>query len=170
MMRREWEQRHSSSQTEEEWEQFTRETMRRVEKWLDQGMGSCCLKNSAAAREVVNALHYFDGARYELDCFVVMSNHVHVAVRPLQCDTHPLEKILQSWKRHTSLEINRVLGLTGTLWQEESFDRIIRDEEHLYRCIRYIGDNPAKAGLDWKSCPLWIRPEWEQLGWGLQTP
>jgi REP element-mobilizing transposase RayT len=143
--------------------------MRRVEQWLDQGMGSCCLKDPGAAGEVVSALHYFDDGRYELDCFVVMPNHVHTVVRPLRCDTQPLEKILQSWKRHTSLAINRLLGFTGTLWQEESFDRIIRDEEQLYRCIQYLGANPAKAGLDGESCPRWIRPEWEQLGWGFQA-
>ena len=34
----------------------------------------------------------------------------------------------------------------GNLWQEESYDRIIR-EEHLWRAIQYIGANPSKAGL-----------------------
>jgi REP element-mobilizing transposase RayT len=169
VLRREWEKRHSPPQTDDQWEELTRETMRRVEHWLDQGMGSCCLKDPAAAAKVVSALHYFDGERYELDCFVVMPNHVHGIVRPLQCATQPLEKILQSWKRYTSLEINRLLGLSGTLWQDESFDRIIRDEEHLYRCIQYIGGNPARAGLDCARCPRWLRPEWERLGWGFQT-
>jgi REP element-mobilizing transposase RayT len=98
-----------------------------------------------------------------------MPNHVHAVVRPLQCDIEALEKILQSWKRHTSIEINRLFGLQGTLWQEESFDRIIRDEEHLYRIIQYVGANAAKAGLDRVQCPTWIRPSWEELGWKFQA-
>jgi REP element-mobilizing transposase RayT len=110
-------------------------------------------------------MHHFDGERYELGCYVVMPNHVHAIVRPLLCDTEPLERILQSWKRHTGLAINRHFAQEGALWQEESFDRIIRDEEHLYRAIQYTGGNPDKAGLDRAQCPRWIRPEWEALGW-----
>jgi putative transposase len=97
-----------------------------------------------------------------------MPNHVHVILRSFCGNTYPLERILQSWKRHTSLQINRLFNLAGTLWQEESFDRIIRDEEHLYRAIQYIGTNAAKARLTLDQCPTWIRPEWQQLGWVFQ--
>jgi hypothetical protein len=90
---------------------------------------------------------------------------VHVLVRPLCCDVQPLERLLQSWKQHTGLKIDRHFGSKGPLWQEESFDRIVRDEEHLYRVIQYIGGNAAKIGLDRERCPTWIRPEWERLGW-----
>jgi putative transposase len=165
-LRLEWERRYPSPQTNEQWEELIRERIRHIEHWLDQGMGSCCLKEPAAVKEVVDALRFFDGTRYELDCFVVMPNHVHAIVRPLLCATEPLERILQSWKRHTSLEINRLLGLSGTLWQEESFDRIIRDAEHLYRSIQYIGTNPEKAGLDPATCARWVRPQGVSLGWG----
>lgn len=44
-------------------------------------------------------------------------------------------------------------------------DRIIRDEEHLWRALQYIGDNPRRAGLKADACPRWVRPEWEELGW-----
>jgi putative transposase len=53
----------------------------------------------------------------------------------------------------------------GELWQEESFDRIIRDEEHLWRCIQYIGNNPGRARLPTVEWRRWIRPEWKALGW-----
>jgi REP element-mobilizing transposase RayT len=139
--------------------------MRRVERWLDQGMGNCLLRDPAAGRLMASAVHHFDGDRYELDCYVVMPNHVHAVLRPLQGDKDPLEKILQSWKRHTALEINRLLGLKGPVWQEESYDRIIRDGEHLYRTIQYHGNNPGKAGLNREQCPTWIRPSWVELGW-----
>ena len=84
-----------------------------------------------------------------------MPNHVHAILRPLQPKTDPLEKILQSRKRRTSREINSKLGLAGELWQEESFDRIIRDEEHLDRCLQYIGANPRRGGLSADACPRW---------------
>jgi hypothetical protein len=53
----------------------------------------------------------------------------------------------------------------GELWQEESFDRIIRDEEHLYRCIQYIGNNARTANILRARWRRWLRPEWEALGW-----
>jgi REP element-mobilizing transposase RayT len=170
LWRQEWARQHPPPHTNEELEQHTHELMRRVETWLDQGMGCCCLKDPAAQKEMISAVRHFDLQRYELGCFDVMPNHVHAVVRPLFRDTEPLESILQSWKRHTSLSINRHFGFTGSLWQSESFDRIIRDEEHLYRVIQYIGANPMKAGLLLEQCPRWIRPEWEQLGWKFDMP
>jgi len=148
------------------WESFARDSMQRVEKWLDQGMGSCVLRRREIANIVADALHHFDEVRYELGGYVIMPNHVHLVIRPLLPNSHPLEKILQSRKRRTSQEINAVLQRAGTLWQEESFDRIVRDEEHLYRCIQYIGDNPRRAGLPVVGSIRWVRPQWRKLGWG----
>jgi hypothetical protein len=58
---------------------------------------------------------------------------------------------------------------TGELWQQESYDRIIRDEVHLYRVIQYIGRNPKNAGRSNESCRLWLDPTWEKPGWGFGT-
>ncbi len=162
--------RKGSSIPPEDWEAFSHVQMQRVEKWLDQGMGTCHLKRADIANIVADALHHFDDDTYELGCYVVMPNHVHAVMRPLKPKTDPLEKVLQSRKLRTSREINSKLGQTGTLWQEESFDRIIRDEEHLYRCIQYIGDNPRRGGLPPDKCPRWVRPSWEDLGWKFDEP
>lgn len=168
-MKREWERKNPEPRSAELWDQLTRETMTKVEDWLDQGMGSCVLKHDWARKLLVDSMHHFDDDRYELDCHVVMPNHVHLLVRPLVPDKYPLEKILQSWKLYTSRRINAGLGRHGSLWQQESFDRIIRDEEHLYRSIQYIGRNPAKAGLANEECARWIRPAWEQLCWRFES-
>src|SRR5262249_8137156 len=45
-------------------------------------------------------LHFFDGERYELGCYVIMPNHRHAVVRPCLCEGEPIERVLQSWKRH----------------------------------------------------------------------
>ena len=139
--------------------------MRRIEGWLDQGMGSCCLKLPDVSRIVADAMHKTDGERCELGCCVIMPNHVHAVVRPLQPKSDPLEMILRSWKGATAREINELLGQSRTLWQRESFDRIVRDEEHLWRVIQYIGSNAAKARLPTDDVPLWIRPSWVECGW-----
>jgi len=146
-------------------EDFAREVMQQVEVWLDQGLGKCWLQSPSLRHIVIDALHYFDGERYELDCYVIMPNHVHGIIRPLHPSEYPLEKILQGRKLKTGIEINRALLRQGKLWQEESFDRIIRDEEHLWRCAQYIGRNPKMAGLPESRCTRWIRPSWEKCGW-----
>jgi REP element-mobilizing transposase RayT len=139
--------------------------MRRIEKWLDQGLGSCYLRQADLAEVVVDALHHCDDRTYELGAYVVMPNHIHAIVRPLQPDTDPLEKILQGRKLRSSREINGKLQRSGVLWQDESFDRIIRDEQHLYRCLQYLGDNPRRGGLTRAQCRRWVHPTWIELGW-----
>lgn len=165
-IRREWERKHPSPRTEKDWDEYTQVVTQQIERALDQGFGECWLRDPELAGKLVGSLRYFDEERYELGCFVVMPNHVHAIMRPLAPAQFPLEKLLQSVKRDSSAGINKALERSGTLWQDESYDRIIRDEEHLYRCIQYIGRNPTNAGLNANEFVLWVRPEWQRLGWG----
>jgi putative transposase len=43
--------------------------------------------------------------------------------------------------------INRQLGSLGRVWQEESFDRVLRVSEKLDEKIAYVLDNPVRKGL-----------------------
>lgn len=149
-------------------EQLSRELIRRVDTWLDEGMGSCVLRLPEASAAIVNCIQRGDGIHHETGCYVVMPNHVHAIVRPLLAEM-PLENVLQRWKGGSACEINRLRHDSGTLWQRESFDRIIRDEEHLWRVIQYIGRNPANAGLSSAETRLWIRPSWVACGWRFET-
>jgi carbamoylphosphate synthase large subunit/REP element-mobilizing transposase RayT len=115
------------------------------EHWLDQGHGTCALRNPSAFEAVAEALRYFDGKRYHLDVFVVMPNHVHALVQPLQ--GYALKEITRSWKSYTAREINKRLGRSGILWMEESFYRIVRSADELTRYRNYILRNPENAGL-----------------------
>jgi putative transposase len=143
--------------TEDDWEAYQLEIARRVEKWLDQGYGACVLRDAAVARVVEQAMRHFDGDRYSLFSLVVMPNHVHALVKPHS--GHELEEVLQSWKSYTSLKINRMLKSSGSLWQAEGFDRIVRDSGHLRRVVRYIERNPEKIG---EECPRWTTPAWDE--------
>jgi type I restriction enzyme R subunit len=126
-----------------------------IDEWLDQGSGSCLLKDPANASIVAHALRHFDGDRYELASFVVMPNHVHVLFRPLE--GHALPEIVKSWKGFTSREINKRAGKTGALWQDEYWDRLIRNEQHFFKVAEYIRENPVKAKLEGgHSCPPFL--------------
>ncbi|MGB9623961.1 MAG: REP-associated tyrosine transposase [Phycisphaerae bacterium] len=117
----------------------------RMEDALDQGLGACILRRPEIARIVEDALLRFDGSRYQLHAWTIMPNHVHVLFTPLH--DYSLSSILHSWKSFTAKQINRVLGTTGKVWQEEYFDRMIRDHAHWINSLAYIDANPVKADL-----------------------
>ena len=58
-----------------------------------------------------------------------------------------LQEITKPLKGISARKINLALGRTGSLWIEESFDRIIRDENDWREKYAYIMNNPVKAGL-----------------------
>jgi len=58
-----------------------------------------------------------------------------------------LEKVIRSWKTFSARKINSLLSRSGSLWQRDYFDRLVRDEAHLANCVRYIRRNPEKAHL-----------------------
>jgi len=117
----------------------------RVESFLDAGAGECLLKKPEIAQIVADALKHFDQERYELLAWCVMPNHVHVVVHPLA--GHELKDILHSWKSFTAKKINAMLGRTGTLWRDEYYDHLIRDEEDFNHAVNYVAQNPGKIGL-----------------------
>jgi len=121
----------------------------KIETYLDAGAGESHFRNNACADIVAQALRSFDGQRYELHAWAVMPNHVHVIVRPLP--PHTLADILHSWKSYSAHKINTMLGRSGTLWQKEYYDHLIRDENAYANACEYVCVNPTKAGLkNWK--------------------
>jgi REP element-mobilizing transposase RayT len=82
--------------------------------------------------------------------WVVMPNHVRAVFTP--AEGWSLSSILHSWKSFTAGQGNRMLGRRGQFWQEDYFDRYIRDERQFAATVQYIEENPVKAGLClWKE-------------------
>jgi REP element-mobilizing transposase RayT len=134
-------------------EDIDREVMILIEKFLDSGYGECFLKKPEVAEIVKNSLRKFDGERYKLIAWVIMPNHIHLLIRPL--NGWELDKILQSFKSFTAQEANKLLQRNGKFWMREYFDRRIRDNLHFEKTIRYIENNPVKARFcekpgDWR--------------------
>jgi DNA polymerase-3 subunit alpha len=146
--------RQVSSLPDSEKEKLTDELREKMEAQLDQSYGECWLRNSKVAAIVESALRHFDGERYLLGSYVVMPNHVHALVHPVM--GQQLSEILHSWKSFTANEANKVLGRTGSFWQDESFDHIVRDEHQLERFHHYIYENPIKAKLSENQFKLGI--------------
>jgi putative transposase len=107
----------------------------------------------AEKNTIVSSLKHFDGKRYELVGYVVMNDHVHVLVWPEENER--LEDIIHSWKSYTAHELQRNFGRRDGIWQDESFDRIVRNEQELREKMQYVMENPLKRWPDEEHYP-WV--------------
>jgi len=129
------------------------------------------LAEPSIAQLMVDAFFYHNGQRYDLVAFVVMPNHVHAVLRPMEIDQTeeiesqfvPISKITQGLKGYVAREANCMLGRTGqTFWQAESYDHWARDEKELGHIITYIESDPVRCGLvarpeNWRWASAWER-------------
>jgi len=146
----------------EEWERLLkidddRARLTQLEAWLDLGHGECHLSDNRVAQLVVEAFRHFDGTRYQLAAWTIMPNHVHVLFDVGQV---PMAEVVRSWKQFTATQANKLLKRSGSFWQADYWDTYMRDEEHEERTLRYIRNNPVKAGLvkKWQDWPwTWVR-------------
>ena len=121
-----------------------RERRTKLEAYLDQGRGECRLRDSRVAAAVETVFLRFEGQRYRMIAWVIMPNHAHLL---FELWNMPMGELLKAWKGTSANAANRVLSRRGTFWQEEYWDRYMRDEEHLRKAKHYIEWNPVKAGL-----------------------
>ncbi|MBI1190610.1 MAG: class I tRNA ligase family protein [Tepidisphaera sp.] len=101
--------------------------------------------NERARDAVLHALHHFDGTRCDVYAACVMPDHVHWIIRPYENES--LREIVASVKRFSANEVNRLSGRTGSLWQADSFDHIVRDHAWFGAFVRYVVRNPVEEGL-----------------------
>jgi REP element-mobilizing transposase RayT len=107
--------------------------------------GPFYLRQEEIASLVMKRLHDVAAAGLcSLDSFVIMPNHVHLLCTPLVS----LPELMRRLKGQTAHLANGLLGRHGVkFWQEEYFDRIVREGDEFGRIQRYIEWNPVKAGL-----------------------
>ena len=96
----------------------------------------CCLKGR--------------GHKFQLHAVVVMPDHVHLLLTPL-CNEkgwpYGLPAILKLVKGASARSVNKLLGSSGPVWQEESFDHVLRSQESREEKLEYIRQNPVRRGL-----------------------
>jgi REP element-mobilizing transposase RayT len=90
------------------------------------------------------------GRTADLHVAVIMPDHVHLILTPLVgCDgwTCSLPDIMRMIKGRAARKINVFLRRCGPVWQDESFDHVLRSNESLAEKVDYICQNPVRAGL-----------------------
>ena len=153
-----------------EWEHLlkiedARERRKKLESYLDRGVGECWLQIPKVAGCVEGAILFHHGARYELLAWCLMPNHAHVLVHVWDW---PLAKMLQNWKSVSAVAANKQLKRAGSFWQREYWDTFVRDEEQEQKAIRYIENNPVNAKLcraseEWPFSSARFRDGYRQL-------
>jgi alanyl-tRNA synthetase/REP element-mobilizing transposase RayT len=112
---------------------------------------------SPAARDIVlkSLLFGHDQRRYQLYAACVMPDHVHFLFEPQIKEQDkdgkpvfwPLHELFHSIKSFTAHEINKLEKTTGQVWENESFDRMIRGDADLEEKFHYICRNPWDSGV-----------------------
>ena len=93
----------------------------------------------AALRET--SLQY----RVLIYAFVLMTNHVHMLAMPTRDDA--ISRMMQQLGRKYVSYFNKLHVRTGTLWEGRFRSSVIRSEQYLFACYRYIELNPVRAGM-----------------------
>lgn len=143
--------------------------------------GECYLKDQRIADIVQNKIEELDGKVFDLICYCIMPNHVHLLIdtsiqlvgdeKNYSSNEVPenyiqLDDIMKAIKGHTAVRANKILNKTGKFWQKDSFDHYVRNDLELQNIIHYIIHNPVKARLvdKWEDYPhTYLNSKWMEL-------
>ena len=112
------------------------------------------MRSEVLARLVCdNVEFYCTKLRYRLYAYCLMLDHLHVLLSPAESGIH-IEKWLDSFKSYTT---NRFMKAGGKppLWQRSANDHVCRVDESVENAVRYLANNPVRAGLieKWDNWP-----------------
>ena len=109
---------------------------------------------------------YCGKGEYLVHAYVVMPDHLHLILTPMvderRAQIFSLIEIMQAIKGASGRAINQRMGRNGTVWQEESFDHVLRSSEGLDAKVDYVLQNSVRKGLvaDWREYRwAWQRQE-----------
>ena len=112
--------------------------------------------------------------QYELYAACVMPDHVHLLFEPQVKDENDtggsifwsLTEILHGIKSSTAHRINKLRGGSGSVWERESFDRLIRSQSDLEEKFLYITGNPWASNVagSGESYPWLWTPDMSSAG------
>lgn len=130
----------------EEFHQQQRRYFITTEKYLDVGSGFAPFTENAACERCLDAFKVIEKEGWLVGEATVMPNHVHLLIL---CENSPysLKEILERFKGRSARWINQLSNRSGRFWQEDWFDRWMRNEGELTKTIAYIRNNPVKAKL-----------------------
>ena len=76
--------------------------------------------------------------------YCLMTNHVHFVAVPMELNS--LAKTFNTLNMRYAQYFNKKKKLRGHLWQGRFYSCIL-DEKHVYASVRYVENNPVRAGI-----------------------
>jgi putative transposase len=83
--------------------------------------------------------------QFALDNFCILGNHFHFLIRPGKGED--LSRIMQWILSRFARAVNLLTGKKGHFWGERFYSRLIRTIRDYWHVVRYVDENPRKAGL-----------------------
>ncbi|KUP05404.1 transposase [Bacillus coahuilensis m2-6] len=116
---------------------------------------------------------YKDICRYELYSYCLMDNHVHLLIREVE---EPISKVMMRISSSFVHWYNSKYARCGHLFQERFKSEVVEDSRYFLTVLRYIHQNPLKAGLSasvweskWTSIREYVKePDFVDTAKGLQ--
>jgi REP element-mobilizing transposase RayT len=96
---------------------------------------------------------------FKLYAYCIMDNHVHLVIKEQK---EPISRIVKKITTSYAYYFNNKYKRVGHLFQDRYKSETIEDEPYLLSVIRYIHNNPEKAGISkkeqykWSSYPNYI--------------
>jgi REP element-mobilizing transposase RayT len=137
------------------WLQVQRQIFKEMEDWLDRSEQVTHLRRPEIASMLRESIqHREERGDWHMFQYVIMPSHVHLF---FELTGARLKPALDDFKRWTGHRATKLMNHGGErFWQREWFDHWSRSDEEDERILRYIRENPAKAGLvaryrDWPN-------------------
>jgi REP-associated tyrosine transposase len=81
---------------------------------------------------------------FSVPAHCAMPDHLHVLIEGLS-ENSDFRHFVRVFKQITAFEFRQRAG--APLWQPGYHERILRDDEHTLAVVRYVWENPVRAGL-----------------------
>lgn len=105
-------------------------------------------------------LRYKEKYNFKLYAYCIMDNHVHLLI---EVDKIPLSKIMQGIQQVFTMKYNKKYNRTGHVFEQRYKAILLDKDEYLFNLVRYIHQNPMRAGIDkrlnyeWSSHKIYLK-------------
>ena len=149
-------ERETSDESEEARAELARKQFVRIESLLDSGaVQRKDLADPGVARLCLSNLEWLRNRGWKIFAATFLGNHAHLLIRNVEGHSHAMLDDIDNYKGFTGREANRILGREGRFWARDQFDHWLRNGDKFDSVVRYIAENPVKAGLvkEWTDWP-----------------
>ena len=119
---------------------------------ITQGINKSYIFEKAEDIKYYIKIMYFlsEELKIQIIAYCIMNNHAHMLLKIN--NIKDLSKYMQRLNTRYGIYFNKKYNRVGYVFRNRFKSEGIYSEKHLFNCIKYIYDNPVKAGMCKKSC------------------